>query len=205
MMSYAYEIPWTRFEGFKDPAKLYILTARLDPAATEEQVRLMLRALLTERLKVTARRESRDVPGYALVVAKNGPKMKQADALGNPPPMPEDKNSRVHYAKGRIFTHIPEQGVFAALGGGVPISQLADELSKDLKTPVVDRTGLTGNYYFELKFQQPDAQLSATSNEFTPAADISSALPDQLGLKLEKQKVSVEFLLVEHFETPAPE
>lgn len=204
MLSYAYNVPRTRIEGFKDPGLAYTVTARLDPSSTEEQARLMLRGLLVARMKMTAHRESRKMPGYALVVGKKGPKMHEADASGNPPPMP-DKDSQIPYEKGRIFTHIPERGVLAALGGGVPMSQLADELSKDLKTPVVDRTGLTGKYYFELKFQMPDAQLSASSNEFTPAADISSALPDQLGLKLEKQKVSAEFLVVEHFEAPTPE
>lgn len=204
MLSYAYDILWTRIEGFNGPNGLHILTAKLDPAATEDQGRLMLRAFLLEKLKMTAHVESREVPGYALIVAKKGPKLKEADASGNPPPMPEDmKNYPAKAAQGRTFTFLPERGVLLALGRGVPISQLADELSKYLKAPVVDRTGLTGKYYFGLKFQQPE--LSATSSELAPAPDLSSALPDQLGLKLEKRKVSADFLVIDHFEAPTPE
>jgi uncharacterized protein (TIGR03435 family) len=204
MLSYAYNIPYTRMEGFQDSGQAYVVTAKIDPSATDEQARLMLQALLLERLKMTAHRETREMQGYALVIAKNGPKLKEADAAGQPPPMPEDmKQFPVTAYQGRIITHIPEKGVFAALGRGVSVSQLADELSKDLKTPMTDQTGLTGKYYFELKFQMPDVQISANPDDFAPAADISSALPDQLGLKLEKAKVPAEYLVVEHAEKPA--
>jgi len=206
MLSYAYNIPDTRIEGFKSPMDAYVVTATMDPSATDAQARLMLQALLAEKLKLVVHRETREAPGYALVVGKNGPKMKTADASGDPPPMPEDlKGITASANKGRIFTHVPERGVLAAVGRGVSMPQLADELSKNLKTPVEDKTGLVGNYYFELRFQEPEAQLAADQSEFAPAADISSALPDQLGLKLEKAKVPAEYLVVQHWEMPAAE
>ena len=204
MIAYAYSVPVSRIEVQKNG--LYSVDAKIDPSATDEQARLMLQALLVERLKMTVHRETREVQGYALVVAKNGPKLKDADPSAKPPAMPNYMAVPVTEAQGRTITvNADGRGVLAVLGRGGPISQLADQLSNVLRTPVVDRTRLTGKYYFELKFQNPAYQISTSEEEYTPAPDLSSALPDQLGLKLEKAKVPAEFLVVEHWEQPAVE
>jgi len=203
MISYAYNVPVSRIEVQTNG--LYSVDAKIDPSATEEQARAMLQGLLVERLKLVVHRDTREVQGYELVAAKSGPKLKEADASADPPAMPNYMAVPVTEAQGRTITvNADGRGVFAVLGRGGPISQLADQLSNVLKTPVIDRTGLTGKYYFELKFQNPAYQLS-TSEDYTPAPDLSSALPDQLGLKLEKQKVPAEYLVVEHSEKPAAE
>lgn len=205
MMSYAYDIPWMRIVGVEPDGHFYAVTAKLDPSATEEQARQMLQALLVERLKLVAHRETREVQGYALVVGKNGPKLVTADASGEPPPQPPDmRGAPATAARGRIFSILPEKGVLSVVGRDVSMAQLADELSKDMKTAVVDRTGLTGRYYFDLRFDpssnNPDFPMDADA----PVGPVFSAVQD-VGLKLEKQKVRVEYLVVEHAEKPAAE
>lgn len=204
MIAYAYNVPASRIEVQTNG--LYSVEAKIDPSATDEQARLMLQALLVERLKMTVHRETREVQGYALVVAKSGPKLKDADPSARPPAMPNYMAVPVTELQGQTITvGAAERGVSAVVGRGGPISQLADQLSNVLRTPVVDRTRLTGKYYFELKFQNRAYQISTSEEEYTPAPDLSTALPDQLGLKLEKAKVPAEFLVVEHWEQPAVE
>jgi uncharacterized protein (TIGR03435 family) len=139
-----------------------------------------------------------------LVVAKNGPKIREADVSAAPPPWPPYITVSLTEGGGHAMTVNVGGGILGTVGRNAPISQLTDQLSNVMKTPVADRTGLTGKYYFELKFQNPAYQLS-TSDDYTPAPDLSSALPEQLGLKLDKAKVQAEFLVVEHWEQPAAE
>ncbi len=100
--------------------------------------------------------------------------------------------------EGRIITNYLGPGMPAILGRGVPVSALAFELSEDLHTIVIDQTGLTGKYYFGVKFQLEDKP-----GEESLAPSVFSALPEELGLKLEKQKVAGEFLVVDHFQKPS--
>ena len=204
MLCYAYNVPAAGLVGYKEDHHLYSVVAKIEPAATEDEARAMLQGLLVERLKLVAHRETREVQGYALVLAKNGPKLKAANPSDPLPPTPDSMNGAPATSyQGRTLSIFPGKGVLSLVGRGVSMRQLADELSKDLRTPVVDRTELTGKYFFELKSQMPNPQVSANSDDLAQAADIFSALPDELGLKLEKQKVSAEFLAVEHSEKPA--
>jgi uncharacterized protein (TIGR03435 family) len=209
MMAYAYSIPITRIEGFKTDG-FYSVAAKIDPTATDEQARLMLQALLVEKLKIAAHRETREMQGYALVIAKNGTKLKAADPAADLPPMPEFlKGEPATSIPGKIVTLSVGRSARGVAGRGVSMPQLADELSKILRTPVADHTGLTGKYYFDFEFQpdsNPNTQSPGDMNDDLPSApSIFSALPDKLGLKLEKAKVAAEYLVVEHAEKPAAE
>ncbi len=211
MLCYAYHISGPGLVGYKENHNLYSVVAKIEPTATDDQARAMMQGLLVEKLKLVAHRETREVQGYALVPAKNGPKLKAADPSDPLPPTPDSMNGAPPTANlGRTLSIVlPEKGaltgVLSLVGRGVSMGQLAGELSKDLKTPVVDRTGLTGKYFFELRFQMPDPQVSANADDPAPGADISYALPDQLGLKLEKAKVPAGYLVVDHAEKPAAE
>lgn len=203
LIAYAYNVPVSRIEV--TGGGLYSVDAKIDPSVTEEQARLMLRALLEERLKLVARMETREMQGYTLVIAKGGLKIKEADSSAEPPPWPPYIAAPLTYGQGHATTANVGGGILGTVGRNAPISQLTDELSNQLKVPVVDRTGLTGRYYFELKFQNPAYQVSTTSEDYTPAADLSTALPEQLGLRLEKAKVQADYLVVEHWEQPRAE
>lgn len=134
-----------------------------------------------------------------MVVAKNGPKIKAATA-GETHSMPEYFASKPPAAfEGRILVTAEGRGTAALTGRGVSTAQLAEALSAELGTLVLDRTGLRGNYYFGFKF------LSARSipSDDVDGSTLFTALEDELGLRLEKQKGPVEILVVDRFEKPS--
>ena len=97
------------------------------------------------------------------------------------------------------------------MAGGIPLSQLTVLLSSMVQRVVVDKTGLTGNFDFELKWT-PDgtAQGALSGTAALPANDrdapsIFTALQEQLGLRLESAKNSVEVLVIDHVERPTPD
>ena len=149
-----------------------------DPAkATEAQLHEMLQALLVDRFQLKLHRENRDMPGFAIVVGKNGNKLKEA--------------------KGDDVVEI--FGDSGKPRPGVPISvklrhysmpQLAALLSAIGPGPMVDKTGLTGAYDFDLMWDE-----SSGPSLFT-------ALQEQLGLKLEPQKVPISFFMFDSAQRP---
>src|SRR5262249_18272273 len=97
----------------------------------EEQVRRRLQALLAERFQLVIHRDTKEAPVYALVIAKNGPKLKQATADDGP------------MLQGRPGELIAQSA---------PMKTLADNLSRQVGRPVLDRTGLKGTYDFKLEW-----------------------------------------------------
>jgi uncharacterized protein (TIGR03435 family) len=147
----------------------YDIVAKLPRGVTKAEFMVMLQNLLAERFRLTLHREKRDLPMYALVVGKNGPKMKEsvedaapkgggtaddpAAAMG-PPTVDRDGFPVLPpAAAGRTAVSL------ALMNGNVrmtasrqPMSGLAEDLSRQLDLPVVDTTGLTGKYDFTLYF-----------------------------------------------------
>ena len=95
------------------------------------------------------------------------------------------------------------------IAGGIPLSQLASVLSSMVQRVVIDKTGLTGNFDFELKWtpdQMPQGLVPGappTSNPDGPS--IFTALLEQLGLKLNSAKQRVDVLVIDHVERPTPD
>jgi uncharacterized protein (TIGR03435 family) len=147
-----------------------------DPAkATEQQLLEMLQALLTERFQMKFHRETRDVPGFALVVGKNGPKLKPA--AGDEPDAGWGPSLK------------PGRGPNTLTARKYSMPRLADLLT-GLGEPVIDKTGLTGDYDFTLSWDETDGP------------QLSTALQQQLGLKFESQKVPVSFLIIDSAQKP---
>jgi uncharacterized protein (TIGR03435 family) len=144
--------------------------------ATEEELLQMLQALLIERFQLKLHRESKDMPGFELIVAKSGPKLKEAKG---------DEVSASFSPNGKPF---PGQ-LNTMTARTFSMAKLADLLSA-LGQPVVDKTGLTGAYDFTLAWDD------------TNGPQLSTALQQQLGLKFEAQKVPVSFLIIESAEKP---
>ncbi len=171
--------------------------------------RLMLQALLADRFKLTLHKESKEAPIYALVVAKNGPKMKELPP--EPPPAPDadpkdppDKPDPKHMVMGRGGMRM---GRGELTGNGVKLSFLAEALSNPLGRTVVDKTGLKGDYNFELKWTPDESQGPGFrgAGDAPPPPDangpsIFTAIQEQLGLKLESQKGPVDLLVIDHAE-----
>ncbi len=145
-----------------------------------EQAALMLRPLLADRFKLKLHHETRELPVYALVVAKGGIKLKESREPGNLDGM----------GTNRGFI-----GVRASRIGGRFLEGLSDAAGRI----VIDRTSLTGNYDITLRWT-PDG--SQTSDPDAPP-DLFTALQEQLGLKLVQTKAPVDVLVVDHVERPS--
>jgi len=155
----------------------YDIDGRAESRVPRDQIMLMLQSLLAERFKLKVHRETRELPVYALTIAKGGPKMPRA-AEGDP-------------ANGR--TSVGSRNITAK---GEPIDALARTLADLLMQPILDRTGLEGLYNFKLDFApiNPD--------DDTPAPSIFTAIQEQLGLKLEATKAPVEVVVIDSAEKP---
>jgi uncharacterized protein (TIGR03435 family) len=205
---------WISTDHFDIVAKMEGDPPPVPPGAGPDPMMLSIRALLEDRFKLKVHRETRDMDIYALVMAKPGggpgPGLKpsttdcaaMAAARRNqppqgPPPMPP-------------ATGIVPCGIMGGPGsirfGGFPISQLTQMLGNQTGRMVVDRTGLTGNWEFELQFAAeqrgqppPGAELPRADPD---APSIYTALQEQLGLKLESTKGPVEVLVIDSAEHP---
>jgi uncharacterized protein (TIGR03435 family) len=156
----------------------YDINARATGPVKSPELRVMLQRLLAERFKLVVHRESRAFPGYALVVAKSGLKLKAA--AGDGPPM----------------INTPRPGIITAKA--TPMGWLARVLEgpRLLNAPVLDATQLFGVFDFKVEWTPDDAHEVAGCL----ALSISDALEDQLGLKLEPRKAPLEMIVVDSAE-----
>ena len=162
-----------------------------DVRPTREEQMAMLRSLLTERFKLGFHRETKEYSIYALDVAKGGPKLKASTA---PPDTPPAVISTVY--PGRV--HLPARNV--TMGDFTAMMQRAL-----LDRPVVDRTGLTGRYDFDLEWAPDETQFGGeipAAPSDAPVAPLFVAMQEQLGLKLEATRGPVEALVVDKAEKP---
>jgi len=197
LVRYAYHLPSWRITGITpDWQFFYRIEATMQATASQEQVRSMLRQLLIDRFKLTTHTRVEQRSGYALVIV-NGPKLQRAAATDEVPPMPGYLKGQPPAAyEGAIFNSAEGKGIAAITGRGVPLARLADTLSEELKEFVIDRTGTTENYYFGFAFRH----LDDTDADAPDVASLFDALREELGLRLERRKGPVEFLVVDHAE-----
>lgn len=186
---------------------------------TSDDIRAMVRAMLGERFQLTMQKETKELPIYALVVAKGGPKLEaskgNADLFGDPDGGGRRSEPSASGRGGR--------GVGIRMGRGeitaanVTVGMIADQLSNILSRTVVDKTGLTGSYDFKLRYTPemmqgpppagaPDGARAAEA-ETAPSSDaapsIFVAVQEQLGLKLEPQKGPVDIYVIDRLEKPS--
>jgi uncharacterized protein (TIGR03435 family) len=152
-----------------------------DNAPTQDNLRRMLQALLADRFQLKVHMETKERPVYALVVAKNGGKLKASAA---------EEYSQT--ASGARTAHM----TFAK----ATMEQLASNLYYSVGRPVFDKTGLRGFYDFTLDWT-PD--YGGPSSSEANGVDIFTALQEQLGLKLEAQKAPIDMLVIDHAEKPS--
>ncbi len=202
------------------------INAKLPAGATESQVPDMLKALLADRFHMKAHMETKDYPVYALVVAKGGLKMKESPVDPNDTRDPEEKAKppatnvsgsggrggvHIEYGHGSFFTMADNKFIARKL----PMTSFAEVLGRFNDKPVVDRTGLTGNYDFDLTFTPEDylAMLirSAIAAGITMPPEALRMLSgssgdslvnalERLGLKLENRKAPLEMLVIDHID-----
>jgi uncharacterized protein (TIGR03435 family) len=182
------------------------IVANIPPGTTKEQFKIMLRNLLKERFNLSLHHETRDTAVYELVVGKNGPKLRPAMEAENAPlfsAMTTDKDGHPDFPAGSSATGGKiDAGVMRMAARMCSMSDLAHDLKEFVDRPVLDKTGLTGSYDFKLDFSFVGLGgmlgRMAPAEEPTGAPSLFSALQDQLGLKLEPRKDTMDFLVIDH-------
>lgn len=160
-----------------------------------------MRDLLETRFQMKIHHELKDLSIYALVVAKGGPKIKPVASDG---PAPEGQLAVVRAPEGPDGfpkVSLPSPGVIIETREGKarvtikdsPVVKLADLLTRQVGRPVLDMTGLAGNYSFELYFV-PEGQ------DVDGGSDIFGAVVQQLGLRLDSRRAPVEVVVIDHVE-----
>ncbi len=201
MIKLAYNVHARQIEGgpaWLDSAK-YDTVGRPDTPGrpSRDQMKLMIQKLLADRFQLKFHTEKRELPVYAMVVLKTGAKI--TVSAGDPNAFPG-----IGFAQG--------PGVLSLIGDNTTLDGMANALrSNILDKPVVNQTGLTGRYDFNLRWT-PDAGQWANFGVLAPAAppadsdappDIFAAFQQQLGLKLESTKAAVDVMVIEKIERPS--
>lgn len=205
---------WIATARFNVDAKLDNATVaelkKLSPEQQKIERDQMFQNLLADQFRVALHRESRLLPAQVLLVAKNGPKIQQAqpgDTYPNGIKGPDGLPAGPHKF---------DFGSDGVIVQALPLSFVANNLAMHLNQPVVDRTGLTGDYDFTLRFS-PRGETEVHNNEQTGAkettmrvtsisahnAALLSAIEEQLGLKLEPQTIPLPVLVIDRAEKPA--
>jgi uncharacterized protein (TIGR03435 family) len=178
----------------------YDITAKPEEAASGDQVKEMMKSLLKDRFKLEFHRETKELPTYALVVAKGGARLKKSemqDGGGDGPGRGgAGRGGMMRMGRGQINAQ------------GIEMAGLVNQLSQQLGRSVIDKTELTGDYDIKLEWT-PDANEGGAfrgaevHEEARPEGpSLYTALQEQLGLKLESSKGMVEILTVDKAEKP---
>ena len=189
----------------------YDVSARAEGSPSRDQMALMLRRLLLERFKMVARQETREIPIYALVMARPGGTLGSglrpaavdcraitaaAEQRGVAPELPAPRGNR------------PACGTRsmpgAMMGAGVSMSDLARNLAQPADRLVVDRTGLTGVWDLDLQYvpSGPVPNIPGVPPPRDDGVSLFTALQEQLGLKLEPQRAPADVLVIVSIERP---
>ena len=231
LITNAYQLSFFQVVGGPDwvSTDRFDIAARTPDGTPPDQTRAMVRTLLKERFKLVVHMETRDTPIYALVTARAdkrpGPNLEPsatdcgpiraeraaaiaevARARGGrvpvpPPPGPNDPvvcQMRVSGRGGSALTY---------RAGNITMTALANALRPYVGREVVDRTGLVGEFDFELQFAPPPTTGSVDAGipvaPLDDAASIFTALQEQLGLRLESTRGPVELMVIDSAERPA--
>ncbi len=186
----AYQVKGFQISG---PAWLdseaYDINAKTDAAFTDDQLRSMLQALLAERFKLTFHRDKKELPVFALVVGRDGPKVKAAQAEGA-----ESAGPKFQIKTGSLFFPRTSMAGFADYLSRLPA----------IGRPVVDMTSLPGVYDINLRLvdnpgEAKPEDMKRSLVDWREGSAIFAQI-QQLGLKLEPQKAPTDVLVIDHVE-----
>jgi uncharacterized protein (TIGR03435 family) len=160
------------------------ITAKYPEGAKNSDRPAMLKTLLEDRFKLATHSESRELPGYGLVLAKGGLKIKTVESS-------EDSGTSSNSSNNAVTLKVTS----------IPMADVADYLARRLGSAVIDKTGVDGAYTFELHWtlEAPDAAGGAGASAAAEFAAVQEAI-GTLGLHLQAQKVPVQVVVVDHVE-----
>jgi uncharacterized protein (TIGR03435 family) len=197
---------WVRSERFdiEATAGTDAIPAGLPAKLREEKMKLMLQTLLADRFQLTVRREMKERPVYALVVAKNGPKLQKAKIEEKDCPEVSVDGVSCHQFRGG-----QGQGIHAQ---AVDIPDVARFVSNWADRPVIDKTSLAGLFNIQTdgwvpmrpRMPVPGREPSAEDLAFVdPTRPTLFMIFDRLGLKLESQRAPIETFIIDRVERPS--
>jgi uncharacterized protein (TIGR03435 family) len=164
----------------------YDIEAKSGSKAEDHEFSSMMRSILADRFQLKFHRETRELPVYALVLAKGGPKL--APAL-------KDQKSSMDGDRGELTVR------------NATVVDLASILSNMLDRKVVENTGLTGHYNLTLKWTPDESQAQQQKADLrlgdSKGPSIFTAIQEQLGLKLESTKAPIEVLVIDSAQKPS--
>ena len=165
-----------------------------DPNA-KPNPRGLIQALVEDRFQLRTHRETRELPVFLLTVTKGGPKIQRAE--GQPDPSNPSRGAG-SVSRTPVSTEIK--------GTAVTIPQLIRLLSPHVERTIIDKTNLTGDFDFSLKFARPMISALPTASDAGNSGlpDFFTAIQEQLGLKLESGKGPVEVLMIDSVDKPKP-
>ncbi|HEV3220063.1 MAG TPA: TIGR03435 family protein [Candidatus Acidoferrales bacterium] len=199
---------WVKSEKFDIDAKLEDSSMKqveqLPMEQKSELLTRMVRSLLEDRCQLRVSHETKELPVFALVVAKNGPKL-------TPTTLPPDETADPRKRTPKSMKTVA-RGQLIARGISIPtlISALAKEVGG---RTILDETGLKGEYDFKLDWT-PELNNPVTATDASPSSataplpdssgpSIFTALQEQLGLKLESKKAPRDVVVIDHVERPS--
>jgi uncharacterized protein (TIGR03435 family) len=211
MLALAYGLSSYQITGLPDwtGRAMYNVQAKADHDAdeklaglTREQMGLerqhMMQDLMADRFNLKTHWETREGPVYNLVVAKGGLKMRAGGAV--PPSADELKNFGDNKIP-ELYARGDGSRGYEFVGHECHIAPLTLVLGSLMRTNVIDKTGLTGTYDFDMQYSQANRRERDEDPRIWP--QITDAVEDQLGLKLEPAKGPVQVLVVDHIEKPS--
>jgi len=200
--------PWIDSERFD-------VNARAPVDTPDKGLAPMMQAMLADRFKLIVKREIREEPVYALVVARDdqrlGPSLrpatdciKAAAGSGRAGGGPDAQPLRPGTPSACGSRMLGDARGITIQSGMRTMADLANMLRGVGEREVVDRTGLSGTFDFELRYA-PDSVRSTAADPTQLLPDVFTALQEQLGLKLEPQRGPVDYLVIERIERPTPD
>jgi uncharacterized protein (TIGR03435 family) len=188
------------------------MPAGLSVQAREDRIRMMVQTLLADRFKMTIHKESKEMPVYALVVAKGGPKLQKAEigekdcpdeAAAPPPQWPATPDPNTCHS----FNGGQGRGLH---GRAVSMADLAAYVENWAGRPLLDKTGIQGLFYIETKPWQPMGASApqspgAKADDGSDMADVPTLFEvfEGLGLKIEARNEKADVYVVDHIEKPS--
>ena len=217
LLIYAYQVSDFQIEGGPEWIRMrhYDVEAKADRIRPASEMQLMVRRLLAERFNLKVHLETQERPRYALVFARSdrrlGPKLKQSAvdcpaivAARGPDYKPPTAPPQAGDPPSCLFRARLGGGSQTMLIEGQPMSAIAKQLQPQAKRVVVDKTGLTGTWAVELE-TEPQLPVGIPADAFgVPREGLSlfTALPEQLGLKLESERGPVDVLVIDSADLP---
>ena len=227
-ISFAYKLPPIELRAVESQLPKWATNERFDIQAraaspsTKDQMRLMMQSLLADRFQLKAHFETREAPVFALVLlhaGKTGPQLRPyAD---DAPCTAKPQFEKIPPALMLSVGHFPAMcytlmALMRPANGGqlitwgsrnVSMEQIASDMAiaptANIDRPVIDRTGLTGNFDFVMNFAGLNAVAPGSAAPDADAPTFLEALKDQLGLKLESTTAPVESMIIDHVEEPS--